>query len=126
VLSIQNQESNIQNPESSMKSNLILFLLSFFTSTYCYSQDWPDWRGVNRDGIWGETGIVEKFEANELTPKWSVSIGSGYSGPTLSNGKVYLTDLIKNPSQTEGVLCFDQETGKKLWEFRYPCEYSGV
>lgn len=125
-MSIQNQESNIQNPESSMKSKLILFLLSFFTSTYCYSQDWPDWRGVNRDGIWGETGIVEKFEANELTPKWSVSIGSGYSGPTVSNGKVYLTDLIKNPSQTEGVLCFDQETGKKLWEFRYPCEYSGV
>jgi outer membrane protein assembly factor BamB len=76
--------------------------------------------------MWGETGIAEKFDANELTPKWSVSIGSGYSGPTVSNGKVYLTDLIKNPSQTEGILCFDEETGKKLWEFRYSCEYSGV
>jgi outer membrane protein assembly factor BamB len=41
-------------------------------------------------------------------------------------GEVYLADLIKNPSQTEGVLCFDEKSGKKIWEFRYPCEYTGV
>jgi len=102
---------------------LLLFLFPSFNSN---SQDWPDWRGVNRDGIWTETGIVEKFDSKNLTPKWSVSVGSGYSGPTVSKGKVYLADLIKNPSQTEGVLCFDEKSGKKIWEFRYPCEYTGV
>ena len=107
---------------------LILVIISFLVlfSTNCYSQDWPDWRGEKRDGIWSETGIVEKFGADELIPKWSAAIGSGYSGPTVSNGKVYLADLIKNPTQTEGVLCFNAQTGEKIWEYRYPCEYSGI
>jgi outer membrane protein assembly factor BamB len=106
--------------------SLVIFSFLVFISTNCYSQDWPDWRGKNRDGTWSEKGLVEKFDSDELTPKWSVSIGSGYSGPTVSNGKVYVTDLNKRPSQTEGVLCFDEITGTKLWEFRYPCEYTGV
>jgi outer membrane protein assembly factor BamB len=107
-----------------MHSKVFLIILFFIFSTYCNSQDWPDWRGINRDGIWSESGIVEKFDSVSLAPKWSVQVGSGYSGPTVSNGKVYLTDLIKKPSQTEGVLCFDEKYGEKQWEFRYPCEYS--
>jgi hypothetical protein len=83
--------------------SLVIFSFLVFISTNCYSQDWPDWRGKNRDGTWSEKGLVEKFDSDELTPKWSVSIGSGYSGPTVSNGKVYVTDLNKRPSQTEGV-----------------------
>lgn len=107
-----------------MKS--VVFLISIFslTSVYCNSQDWPDWRGNNRDGIWTDTGITNKFQSGSLVPQWSVAIGSGYSGPTVSKGKVYVSDLIKNPVQTEGVLCFDEKTGEKLWEYRYPCEYS--
>ena len=101
----------------------VIFIISSFV---CNSQDWPDWRGVNRDGIWTETGIVKKFDSGKITQKWFVPVGSGYSGPTVSKGKVYLADLIKNPSQTEGVLCFDEKSGKKIWEFRYPCEYTGV
>lgn len=95
-------------------------------SGVCHSQDWPDWRGVNRDGTWLETGIVDKFDSDILKPEWSVSIGSGYSGPTVANGKVYLTDLLKKPKQAERILCFDEKTGEKVWEFRYPCEYTGV
>jgi outer membrane protein assembly factor BamB len=105
---------------------IVIFSFLSFISKNCYSQDWSDWRGKNRDGTWLETGLIEKFSSSELTPKWSASIGSGYSGPTVSNGKVYATDLRQKPSQTEGVLCFDEQTGEKIWEFRYPCEYSGI
>jgi outer membrane protein assembly factor BamB len=109
-----------------MNSKIIFTAFFLFIVIICNSQDWPDWRGVNRDGIWSETGITEKFDDKIQTPKWSVTVGSGYSGPTVANGKVYLTDLQKQPVQTEGVLCFDENTGKKLWEFRYPCEYVSV
>lgn len=109
-----------------MYSKVLFSILFFISSNLCSSQDWPDWRGINRDGTWSETGIVEKFESQNLPPKWSVPVGSGYSGPTVSNSKVYLTDLIQKPSQTEGVLCFDENTGEKIWEFRYPCEYRNV
>lgn len=102
---------------------LILFLVVSFTVN---SQDWPDWRGVNRDGVWKESGIIEKFSSDTIPHKWSVEIGPGYSGPTVSNGKVYVTDRIEKPESIERVLCFDEQTGEKIWEFSYPCEYAGV
>lgn len=108
--------------------NLRVVVLAFFllNTIICNSQEWPDWRGVNRDGVWSETGIINKFDSTQLNPKWSVQIGSGYSGPTISNGKVYLTDLRKDSIQTEGILCFDEKTGEKIWEHRYQCDYIGV
>ena len=109
-----------------MFSKVFFLTLILISPFFGNSQDWPDWRGVNRDGVWTETGIVKKFDSGKITQKWSVPVGSGYSGPTVSKGKVYLADLIKEPLQTEGVLCFDEKTGKKIWEFRYPCEYVGV
>lgn len=109
-----------------MNSRNIIFILFIIYSGVCHSQDWPDWRGVNRDGTWLETGIVDKFDSDILKPEWLVSIGSGYSGPTVANGKVYLTDLLKKPKQAERILCFDEKTGEKVWEFQYPCEYTGV
>jgi len=73
----------------------LLIILLFIIPSICKSQNWPDWRGINRDGTYMGNGLVEKFNSEELAPKWSVSIGSGYSGPTVSNGKIYVTDLIK-------------------------------
>src|SRR5690606_26319352 len=55
--------------------------------------DWPQWRGAQRDGVWRETGIREKFEQDTIPLRWSVPIGPGYSGPTVSAGRVYVTDF---------------------------------
>ena len=101
----------------------IILLLNI---SFAYSQDWPDWRGPERDGTWKETGIVEKFDADKLNPAWSVTIGAGYSGPTVASGKVYVTDRIEKPNAVERVLCFDEQTGKKIWSYQYKCEYVGV
>src|SRR5215467_15892692 len=87
-------------------------VLLFFASSISHADDWPQWRGPNRDGVWRETGIVEKFAASQLTPKWRVEIGSGYCGPTVANGRVYLTDRITRPTERERVHCFDEITGR--------------
>ena len=29
-------------------------------------EDWPQWRGTKRDGVWRETGIVEKFASSTI------------------------------------------------------------
>lgn len=105
---------------------LILISFFFFSSLNVFAQDWPDWRGENRDGVWNETGIVEKFDSDALKHKWSVEIGSGYSGPTVANGKVYVTDRIEEPKKIERVLCFDEQTGKRIWTYEYECDYIGV
>src|SRR4051812_44905849 len=82
------------------------------------ADDWPQWRGPNRDGVWGETGIVEKFSSSELQPDWRVQIGSGYCGPTVAKGRVYLMDLITRPTMSERVHCFDEKTGNPLWSYQ--------
>jgi outer membrane protein assembly factor BamB len=90
------------------------------------ADDWPQWRGPQRDGVWRESAIVEKFASKELTPKWRVEIGSGYCGPTVANGRVYVMDLLQRPRWAERVLCFDETTGSKLWSIEYECSYGRV
>jgi outer membrane protein assembly factor BamB len=87
------------------------------------ADDWPQWRGPNRDGVWRENGILESIPAGGLTYRWRARVGNGYSGPSVARGRVYVTD--RQPSAVvERVLCFDEATGKPLWEFPYPCDYA--
>ncbi len=88
------------------------------------ADDWPQWRGPRRDGVWRETGIVEKFDGPELQPRWRVPVSGGYSGPTVADGRVYLTDRLAEPEQKERVLCFRFDDGRLLWSFEYPCRYT--
>jgi len=89
----------------------------------CQTQDWPDWRGENRDGIWETSGVVTEFDSDSIGIKWSVPIGPGYSGPTVAKGKVYVTDRLERPSQSERVLCFDEQSGEQIWVHEYDCIY---
>lgn len=104
---------------------LLSVILLFCFVNVDAQQDWPDWRGVNRDGVWEEKGIIESFPSDTIPVKWSVPINPGYSGPTVANGKVYVSDRIEKKQQ-ERVLCVDETTGQKVWEFVYDCEYSGI
>ena len=102
------------------------------------ADDWPQWLGPKRDGVWRETGILAKFPQGGPKVRWRTPIGEGYSGPSVANGKVYITDRIRekgvsNPDNAfdrktrvagvERVLCLNEADGKILWEHEYPCEY---
>ena len=88
--------------------------------------EWPDWRGPNRDGTWNETGIVKKFDSNQIKILWKVPVSAGNSGPTVSDQSVFLTDRITQPENIERVLCFDAKTGEKIWSYSYDCDYIGI
>lgn len=96
------------------------------TECVVLGDDWPQWRGAGSRGVWSESGIVSKFDTKQLPIKWRAQIGSGYSGPTVAGGRVYVTDRILSPEQTEQVHCFDAESGETLWSYEYPCVYKGV
>ena len=95
-------------------------------SKLAHADDWPQWRGPQRDGVWRESGIVEKFSSPQLPIKWRAEIGPGYSGPSVANGRVYITDRLVEPTQIERVHCFDAANGKPLWNYQYECPYDGV
>ena len=78
--------------------------------------DWPQWRGPNRDGAWTETGIVSSFPSTGLVPKWKAAVGFGYSTPIVSNGKLYVSDLVVEERNVhERVLSLNARSGKRIW-----------
>ncbi len=102
------------------------------------ADDWPQWLGPQRDGVWRETGIVKKFPEGGPRRLWRTELGSGYSGPAIANGKVYVMDRIvpadaPKPKNTfdfaqipgeERVLCLDAISGKLIWKHQYNCPYT--
>ncbi len=111
------------------KQNGWCLVVVLFTGLVCCgvaADDWTQWRGNHRDGTWNETGLVEKFGEGSLPVVWRQPLGSGYSGPTVANGRVYVMDRQTEPAQTERVLCFDEKTGKSIWTYEYPATYTNV
>src|SRR6266550_1690708 len=103
-----------------------LILLAWSATRSLSADEWPQWRGPNRDGVWKETGLVDKFADKQLKLRWRVEIGSGYSGPTVADGRVYVTDRLVEPRRVERVHCLNWKDGKNIWTHTYDCEYSGV
>lgn len=99
---------------------------AFLESAELRAEDWPQWLGPRRDGVWREAGIRETLPAAGLTIRWRAKVGLGYSGPILSNGRVYVTDRQLKPRELERVLCFEEETGLPLWTYDYPCNYRAI
>lgn len=88
------------------------------------ADDWPQWRGPNRDAVWHEDGIVTSFPAEGLKILWRAEVSTGFSSPIVADGRVYLTDVqLTYPDPKERVLCFDAATGQPLWTHAYPEAY---
>jgi outer membrane protein assembly factor BamB len=109
-----------------MKTIIALIVFVLVESTF--AEDWTQWAGNDRLCIWSETGILEKFPADGLKPTWSVPIGSGYSGPVVSEGRVFVTDYRPKPKTkileaVERVICLDEQTGDVLWTHEWETHY---
>ncbi len=81
-----------------------------------FAQDWPQWRGLNRDGK------VSGFTApaawpKELTQKWKVTVGLGDSTPALVGDKLY---VFVRQGDDEVILCLNAADGTELWKNKYP------
>jgi outer membrane protein assembly factor BamB len=117
-------------------SSLRLVALSILLSVSGISRaaDWPQWLGPNRDSIWRETDILDRFPTNGPPVRWRTAIGAGYSAPSVANGRVYVTDRQRtsetsagtnaSPHSLERVLCLNEADGKLLWHYDYDCPYS--
>ncbi len=91
------------------------------------ADDWPQWRGAGRLGVWHETGIVDALP-DALAVTWRVPIRSGFSGPAVADGRVFITDWAEDPESrtmdgTERVLALDEQTGEVLWTHEWPTSY---
>lgn len=103
-------------------SNIVMSgCLVLISATSAFAQDWPQWRGVNRDGK--VTGFTAPQNwPNELTEKWKVTVGTGDATPALVGGKLY---VFVRQDTNEVTLCLDAGSGKELWKDEYEAQAVG-
>lgn len=125
-----------------MRTVLTMAFAIAWIDSSTYAADWPQYMGPNRDGIWSETGIIEKFPEGGPKVRWRVPIKPGYTGPAVVGGKVFVMDRelaegAKNHNESlfphrpgkgipgkERILCFSVADGKQLWKHEYDCAYT--
>jgi outer membrane protein assembly factor BamB len=88
------------------------------------ANDWTQWRGLNRDGVCPETGLLESFPAEGLKVRWRQPVGWGFSSPIVAHRRVYLADSeVMKPKAKERLHCFDEASGSALWTHSYDVAY---
>jgi len=96
-----------------MLSRGIASLICLFLGTLCWGDDWPQWRGLHRDGISAETGLLDSWPKGGPPLAWKISgLGEGYSSAAVAGGRLFIQGQNRDE---EYVLAFDANTGKQLW-----------
>ena len=92
---------------------LIASLVSYLLPLADGADDWPQWRGPNRDGHSPATGLLKEWPKEGLPIAWRVdNVGVGYSSVAVKEGRLYtLGDL----DGIESVMCLDAKDGSRLW-----------
>ena len=128
------------NPSNTLCA-LCALLLSL-SATPTLADDWPQWgRNASNNMVSAETNIAEKFDggrykgmteeidhpASTKNVMWVVKLGSQtYGNPTIAGGKVFVGTNNDGPHDPKYkgdrslVLCLDEKTGAKVWEFSVP------
>jgi hypothetical protein len=93
-------------------------LIGLATTAFAQSaaQDYPQWRGRNRDGS-ASAFIAPKTWPEKLARRWKVEVGEGYATPIVVGGKVY---VFTRRNGNETLLALNAANGKIVWQTGYP------
>ena len=81
------------------------------------ADDWPQFRGPNRDGISRETGLLHKWPAGGPKVLWTTDACQGYAAAAIHSGRVYFEDYDREAKEYL-VRCLTLADGKELWRFK--------
>ncbi len=101
-------------------SGLWACLFGILLGENSHGADWPQFRGVHRDGVSSEsiTNIWPKTGPSVL---WQATVGQGYSGPIVANGRML---LHHRPGDEDVVSAWDAASGKSLWRHSRPATFA--
>lgn len=84
-----------------------------------WAEDWPQWRGPNRDGIAARFSEPKAWP-EKLNLKWKVNVGEGHASPVVAEGKIY---LHTRQGDREVVSCLRPDNGQVIWQQGYDAPY---
>lgn len=119
-----------------MKRWIIGLTIALFSAGAGYADDWPCWLGPGGESVYRETGVIDAIPDEGLDVQWRVPVAWGYAGPSVADGKVFVSDFVKATGKLvnnagarnaltgeERLLCFDAGTGHLLWKDGYQERY---
>ena len=111
-----------------MKRLIGYLLVAMCVGEPALAEDWPEWRGRGRGGIWSETGILDRFPDNGLSVAWRTPLRAGYAGPAVAAGRVFVTDFERSAGMKgkERALCLDEKSGSVLWTRDWDVDYGDM
>lgn len=89
-----------------------------FWATHSSAQDWPQWRGPDRDARL-TSFTAPKTWPSELEKKWSMTIGDGVSTPALVGDHLY---VFSREGDNEILRCLQASTGEEIWKDQYEAD----
>ena len=88
-----------------------------FLAATLRADDWPQWRGPQRDGISKEIGLLKEWPADSPKLLWQINdMGDGYSTPAIVGERLYL--LTNQGLDDEFVEARHRANGKPVWSTR--------
>ncbi|HWN09895.1 MAG TPA: PQQ-binding-like beta-propeller repeat protein [Pyrinomonadaceae bacterium] len=94
-----------------------LLAISFPETARMAASDWPQWRGLARDGISGDRGLLKEWPKEGPKLLWQVNdIGDGYSTPAVVGKRIYL--MSNRGLENEFVQALSTDDGKVIWTTR--------
>lgn len=92
--------------------------------------DWPRFLGPNADGKSKEKGLNLDWYKKPPKLVWHRKIGTGYSAPSIANGRLMLYQRVRTPESdrrfTERLSCLNSETGQTIWNVDFPTNYADL
>jgi len=83
-------------------------------------EDWGAFLGPGGNGRSGLRGLRAPWPEPGPPVVWHCELGDGYCAPAVALGRAIVFDRIGSDLRLR---CLEAETGRKLWEERYPTEY---
>ena len=84
------------------------------------ANDWPQFLGPSRNGIYAGPALAENWGANGPKVVWRKQVGQGFAGPAVVGNRVILFHRVGNEEVLESL---DAATGNSTWRYAYPTRY---
>jgi len=81
--------------------------------------DWPQWRGPQRNGISAESGWSDRWPSEGPKVAWKARLGLGFSSFVVAGERAY---TMGHADGQDTIFCLDAATGKEVWKHSYPAE----
>ena len=80
---------------------------------------WPCFRGSKRNNLPDDNvALVKQWDENGPKVLWRQTLGEGYAGAIIANGRAYILDYTEEEN-ADALRCFELFTGEEIWRRSY-------